>query len=121
MMMMMMITTTIKFSKEKIQIAVVRCLNCCFMEESNLALFSSSGNKVTRSQISVLAIRKASWIVKAPFTGKELPVAGGMPRMPLPERISAKRLSELDQVLCKIFKLLQLSESNLQGKRLWKR
>lgn len=46
MMMMMMITTAIKFSKEKIQIAIFRCLNCYFMEESNLVLLGSSGNKI---------------------------------------------------------------------------
>lgn len=46
MMMMTMITTAIKFSKEKIQIAIFRCLNCYFMEESNLFLLGSSGNKV---------------------------------------------------------------------------
>lgn len=44
--MMMMITTAIKFSKEKIQIAIFRCLNCYFMEESNLVLLGSSGNKI---------------------------------------------------------------------------
>lgn len=54
----------------------------------------------------MLNIRKALWIVRAPLIGNELPVTGGMSRMPLTEKISAKRLNELDQVFCKIFKLL---------------
>lgn len=48
--MVMLIMTTIKFSKEKVQIAIFRCLKCCFIVKSNLVLFGSGDNEVTMKE-----------------------------------------------------------------------
>lgn len=55
---LLMTTVTIQFSKEKIQMALFRCLNCCFTEESNLVLFGSSCNEVTGSPDSCAQYKK---------------------------------------------------------------
>lgn len=55
---MMMTTATIQFSRKKIQMALSRCLNCCFTEESNLVLFGSSCNEVTGSPDSCAQYKK---------------------------------------------------------------
>lgn len=79
-MMLMMITPTIRLSKEKIQVAVFRCLNCYFTEQSNLVLFGSGFKEVRGSQMSCAQYKKALWMVRTPLTGSELPVTGGVPR-----------------------------------------
>lgn len=56
MLLLMMTTASIQFSKEKIQMALFRCLNCCFTEESNL--FGSSCNEVTGSPDSCAQYKK---------------------------------------------------------------
>lgn len=58
MLLLMVTTDSIQFSKEKIQMALFRCLNCCFTEESNLVLFGSSCNEVTGSPDSCAQYKK---------------------------------------------------------------